>query len=89
MKAPCAIFTEAMKKATQDGWPSGCPELAFEEGRHWCGVLKSMKTAKSRNLVKGVLSIGEGCCSGLNSWRREPIKDRRSGQSYSSDSSKR
>ena len=29
-----------------------------------------------QNVLKEQLAIGAGCCSPLNSWRREPLKDR-------------
>jgi len=49
-----------------------CPSLVWDEEaqRHWCGlVLDGEITGKS-------LYIGEGCCSSLNTWRVQPLKDR-------------
>lgn len=52
-----------------------CSFLVFENGRHWCGlVLKGGETGKR---AAKCIGIGVGCCSNLNSWRMEPIKDRR------------
>lgn len=74
MTAPCGAWTKAIERVYEhdDAWV--CPELVFEDGRHWCRLVKE---AKDVNLLDQ-LAIGAGCCSGLNSWRREPIRDRRS-----------
>jgi len=84
MKAPCGVLTDRVKAALEDGWPNGCPELVFDEveGRHWCGVILSLKTATDREKLKTNLSVGEGCCAGMNSWRREPLRDRTSGWNF-------
>jgi len=50
-----------------------CPSLVWDEEaqRHWCGlVLDGEITGKS-------LYIGEGCCQSWNTWRLQPLKDRR------------
>lgn len=44
-----------------------CPGLKWNGERHIC-LLASQ--------FKNTLSIGEGCCSNLNSWRREPLINR-------------
>ena len=54
-----------------------CRFLTFHGGRHWCGVVEQAHSEKYKELICRNLAIGEGCCSGLNSWRREPIVDRR------------
>lgn len=62
-----------------DGYlPGPCPELVWDEkaGRHWCRIVLE-EGPPLEGTAKKDLSIGEGCCSSLNSWRREPIQDRR------------
>jgi hypothetical protein len=55
----------------QLGYHKGpCKALVWDGERHWCGlVLKDSS-------LKRPLAIGEGCSSNLNSWRREPLRDR-------------
>lgn len=68
--APCGAFpVEDVQK-----W-RGCPELEFDGERHWCGLVLRASDDIKETLYAG-LAIGAGCCSGLNSWRREPIQDR-------------
>ena len=69
-KAPCMLAQRV------HGPVSGpCPSLVFDKGRHWCGeVLKADEDDKLKIIDN--LAIGAGCCSSLNSWRREPIRDR-------------
>ena len=43
--------------------------------RHLCGVVVDADEEKEAWLKKN-LYIGEGCCSPLNTWRREPLKNR-------------
>lgn len=74
VKAPCYLGTPAVD-AAESHW-QGCPELVFDNGRHWCGVVLRAEREKARQL-KQTLAIGEGCCSALNSWRWEPVRDRR------------
>jgi|WetSurMetagenome_2_1015567.scaffolds.fasta_scaffold11132_11 hypothetical protein len=74
--APCSLVWEHhLLESLKPGW-SGCPSLVFKDGRHWCGVLLK---AEGKEMIKVMaeLFIGAGCCSQLNSWRREPIVDRR------------
>lgn len=58
--------------------PGPCPSLVFRDGRHWCGVIleAEREDPKSAAEIKTGLGVGRGCCSPLNSWRREPLKDR-------------
>jgi len=53
-----------------------CPELMFKDGRHWCGVLLGNEEDLYTAWLRTELSVGEGCCSTMNSWRREPLQDR-------------
>jgi hypothetical protein len=55
-----------------DEW-LGCPHLTFRDGRHWCDMVLREEFPG----IKDSLSIGAGCSSGLNSWRHEPVVDRR------------
>jgi len=49
-----------------------CPGLIWseEDQRHYC------KPAMYSKKIKHELSIGAGCCSSLNTWRKPPIKRR-------------
>ena len=72
-KAPCWL---GLRVHGQISGP--CPSLTWspEDGRHYCGeVLKATEPA-DRERLKAELYVGEGCCSSLNSWRREPLQDR-------------
>jgi hypothetical protein len=70
-KAPCVA---AMREHPELlGGP--CPELEWNGERHLCGLLMNATEEKAKWL-KEQLAIGAGCCSPLNSWRREPLKDR-------------
>jgi len=53
-----------------------CPALVWTGERHVCKLM----TLPSRlgETYRQELYAGEGCCSGLNSWRREPLIDRTS-----------
>lgn len=54
-----------------------CPELRWNGQRHLCGLVLDAGKQESERL-KTSLAIGGGCCSPLNSWRREELVDRRS-----------
>lgn len=43
-----------------------------------CGAILAAPLEADR--LRASLSIGKGCCSSLNSWRREPIQDRTTGK---------
>jgi hypothetical protein len=69
MKSQCQLSTE------RHGYVKGaCPELKWNGERHLCGL---MLDDKGGDYAKFWLSEGAGCCSPLNSWRREPLRDRR------------
>lgn len=75
-EAPCPVG----QKLHGDGAP--CPELHFAGGRHWCRWVISCELQEEEGegeLAAKALDIGEGCCSNLNRWRREPIVDRTAG----------
>jgi len=66
--------------------PGPCPSLVFEDERYWCGeVLKADEERKE--WLKANLYIGEGCCSTLNSDRREMLVRLRARESASNSSS--
>lgn len=82
-KSPCVVFPMSSFAFDIDGsqivnhlrW-RGCPELTWDGTRHWCGIAL-LSDEKKREKVMCDLSIGAGCSSSLNSWRREPLQDRR------------
>jgi len=77
MTGPCHLFLERHPiDALSDGW-KGCPELVFKHGRHWCGIVIGCVDVKEMFLMMVELGVGFGCCSTFNTWRREPIVDRR------------
>ncbi len=47
-----------------------CGGLVFRDGRHWCAAVLEDPS------LTNALTIGVGCCSSLNTWRRELIVDR-------------
>ena len=49
-----------------------CPSLVFDGERHWCGEVQKAQESKKQEMIDG-LSIGAGCCSPLNSDRREML----------------
>jgi hypothetical protein len=51
-----------------------CPELHWNGQRHVCLLMEQPGIAGER--YRQGLYAGEGCCSNLNSWRREPLKNR-------------
>lgn len=68
--------------------PGPCPSLVFDGERHWCGeVLKAEGSQKEE--LKHDLHIGAGCCSSLNSDRREMLVKLRLRSNSSSPSSER
>lgn len=72
-KAPCAIGYQL------HGEKAPCPELGFVSGRHWCMwvIKQELKNDEAEGVMAHkALDIGEGCCSPLNSWRRESLEDR-------------
>jgi hypothetical protein len=75
-KAPCAIGQRL------HGNTAPCPELHFAGGRHWCRwvIAQELKQDEAEGIMaKRAIDVDGGCCSGLNSWRREPIVDRTDG----------
>ena len=51
-----------------------CPELLWDGTRHVCKPM--LQPGKAGEDCRLALYAGEGCCSNLNSWRREPLQDR-------------
>jgi hypothetical protein len=72
-KAPCGIGV-----ARHGLLPGPCRSLVWsaEDQRHYCGEILNAATPRERERLKEQLYVGEGCCSSLNSWRREPLQDR-------------
>lgn len=53
--------------------PDGkCPGLVWDEEkkRYWCKLVLDTEATGDRS-ISSELSIGEGCCCGLNTWRRD------------------
>jgi len=73
-KSPCGIFM-IHRTHTFTKW-RGCPELQWDGTRHWCGLMLS-KEGEERQKLMDLEHVGKGCCSSLNSWRKEPLQDRR------------
>lgn len=59
-------------------WPDAdhCPSLIWSESdeRHYCELM--LINGKLGEGYREQLYAGAGCCSNLNSWRYEPLKDR-------------
>lgn len=78
IKGPCAVafqklpIEEALRLTDRPGskW-RGCKLLVWDGERHWCGpMLESDEHHEA-------MAVGAGCCAGLNTWRFEPLQDRR------------
>lgn len=76
-KSPCGIFmmyNELLHVTSTTRW-RGCPLLQWDGARHWCGLMLS-KEGEERKKLMDLEHVGKGCCSSLNSWRKEPLQDR-------------
>ena len=51
-----------------------CPALKWNGKRHYCDLMTLPGNLGAE--YRKELYAGEGCCSNLNSWRREPLQDR-------------
>ncbi len=51
-----------------------CPSLEWDGERHNCKLMQI--PGKLGEGYRNELHAGAGCCSGLNSWRNEPLRDR-------------
>lgn len=75
-RAPCAYAAEKVRtfEAWKDG-REGCPFLRLDEklGRHLCGLILDADEHERRRLLRG-LYIGAGCCSSLNTDRRDLLR---------------
>lgn len=67
----CCAKVPCYYGAVTYGTDAPCGGLVWRDSRHWCRLVleRGSRTARA-------LDIGKGCCSGLNSWRREPFQDR-------------
>lgn len=57
-----------------------CPGLIWNGERHECKLMTL--PGELGSIYRKELYAGEGCCMGLNSWRKEPLEDR---TKYSND----
>ncbi len=71
----CCVKAQCMVSLALHGRKDECPELDWNGQRHVCKLML-MPDPQGAN-VRRQLSAGAGCCSSLNSWRREPLRDRR------------
>lgn len=69
MKAPCGIAARIYGAVTE------CPALRWNGSRYVCQLV-SLPSPMGGGYAKE-LSIGEGCCCGLNSWRQEAPRPRK------------
>jgi len=77
-KAPCPearrAYPELEIRSAFSNDPR-CPELRWTGERHACGLVLDAD-AEKRARLEASLFIGVGCCSPLNTWRREPLQSR-------------
>lgn len=79
-KAPCAF---GVKHFGYHDPP--CKGLVHNEGRYWCLLVTNALNGVGPwplEEVMGSLAIGEGCCSSLNSSRRDMLRSNSSLTSY-------
>jgi len=69
LKAPC----EAARRI-YGGGVTLCPALEWNGSRHVCSLMLLPNPLGEQ--FKSELYAGAGCCSGLNSWRHEPLQNR-------------
>lgn len=64
-------------KITDTSMYSVCPSLIWDESkqRHMCKLIQ-MPDGALKERYKVSLAIGAGCCSGMNDWRRQPLRNR-------------
>ena len=67
----CIQATCFLGAQVNNAWDGRCPSLVWSEPdqRYWC------KLARDWPEGTAMLFIGAGCCSNLNSWRKE-VKER-------------
>lgn len=71
----CCVKVQCSISLAKHGQQKLCPELDWNGKRHVCKLMLLPGKAGARH--RADLYEGAGCCSSLNSWRREPLKDRR------------
>jgi hypothetical protein len=67
LTAMCAVGYLVYSAGKEVDVPERCPYLLWnkEDGRYWCGLTEVHEKFKS------LIHAGEGCCSTLNSWRKD------------------
>jgi hypothetical protein len=73
MKSQC-VFSVAIHGTIKG---KACPELLWNGERHLCNLMIKGDGRNNPEYYRGSLAEGAGCCSGMNSWRMEPLQDRR------------
>jgi hypothetical protein len=72
----CCVKAQCQVSLQKHGVQKLCPELDWNGSRHVCKLM--LLPGNEGEFYRKGLYAGEGCSSSLNSWRREPLKDRRS-----------
>lgn len=67
----CCLTAQCSLSFLTFGRQPTCPALEWDGSRHWCALAANECAAE-------MLAVGYGCSSDLNSWRTEPLCDRRS-----------
>jgi len=72
----CCVSATCVAGVEKFGVSKPCKGLKWddENKRHYC--ILCIGENQSSFFYRKHLHIGEGCCSNLNSWRREPLQDR-------------
>ncbi len=70
----CCIKTKCGAGIRLYGETTPCPALKWNRERHVCDLMQL--TGSLGDSYKKQLHAGAGCCSNLNSWRREPLINR-------------
>jgi len=71
----CCVKAQCQTSLAMHGSQPLCPELDWNGTRHVCKLMLLPGAEGAR--YREAQYAGEGCSSSLNSWRREPLKDRR------------
>jgi len=71
----CCVKAQCQTSLAIHGAQPLCPELGWNGTRHVCKLMLLPGAEGAR--YREAQYAGEGCSSSLNSWRREPLKDRR------------
>jgi len=81
-KAACILGAVSfVEHATESGRVlSHCPGLVKLYGRYWCSLMLNATGEEREWVGDGVLAVGAGCCSPLNTQRSELLARRLEGR---------